>query len=476
MKQTRDQTEVHVSRQTKKVLSTLARHILEEPDEAIGGPTSFMNRSVPDHLQTDEFEYFHLRGRKYWLYRGALWRLSQENTLEHLTEREVDGRLWAFVCQLVVKRDGYRDQRRRANAIEDFLRSTERPWLDFEAIIGLSHLRTSEPFTVADVTFKRLTPTAARKWGLHEREYFASAVRRLSGSVAVVTVRAGTYTKALERAQQRVDDALSVLRLGIVGSIYANVWDEQMLFQRNGVWAVKALGDDSSIHTNFERGFRPMGFDIPDSLANTLTEYLRPIEGVIAICTRDLEERVLTAVHWISRSVTRESFDDKITDLCTALETLLTTRNEQRKADAIAVRSMLLPAALGQGFPDPGIVFFLYDQKRSQLVHGSDRRISNEEDYVRLRHLAVYMVKLYVQMVETLSGNAKHSRILEAIDSPHLLIQALSFLEACSGPVADDLHAFVERRFAIVATTDALAVLASGLLQPPVSSAAAPAV
>jgi DNA-binding protein Fis len=449
MRQKRDQTEVQVSDETAKALARLAHEITDQPDEIVSGAVSFKDAAVPDRLRTDEFESFHIRGRKYWLYRLALSHLAQEKTLEHLTARDIEPELWDLVCELSLRRESYRDQKMRSRRICEFLRSIERPWRNFEAILGLSDLGVTEKFIIGGVTFRKITTPMARKWGLDGHDHLVRTAKRISASPTAMTqIRAGSHAKASERAKEKVDDALNLLRFSLSGAIYANVWDEQMLFRRNGIWAVKALDEESFPETNFERGFRPMGIDIPGKLAATLAEYLRPIEDVLAGHGDDLKRRVKRAVHWIGTATTRESCDDKITDLCTALETLLATKDEGRKAEAIAIRSMLLPAALGQGFPDPGIVFFLYDRKRSDLVHGSEHRIGDTEDYRHLRQLAVRTLEQYVQLVNNSPSVTKHSKVIERIEAPERLKDVLSFLENSRGRAAEKLRAFARNQLA----------------------------
>ena len=454
MRQKRDQTEVRVSDETAKALARLAHEITEQPDEIVSGAVSFKDAVVPDRLRTDEFESFHIRGRKYWLYRLALSHLAEEKTLEHLTARDIEPQLWDLVCELSIRRESYRDQKMRSRRISEFLRSIERPWRNFEAILGLSDLGVTEEFIIGGVTFQKMTAAGARKWGLGGHEHLVRTAKLISASpIAMTEIRAGSHAKASERAKEKVDDALNFLRFSLSGAIYANVWDEQMLFRRNGIWVVKALDEDSLPQTNFGRGFRPMGFDIPGNLAAILTEYLRPTEDVLASGGDDLKRRVKRAIHWIGTATTRESYDDKITDLCTALETLLATKDEGRKAEAIAVRSMLLPAALGQGFPDPRVVFFLYERKRSDLVHGSEHRIGDEEDYRHLRELAVKTVGQYVQLVNSSPRVTKHSKVIERIEAPDRLKDVLDLLKGSRGAAAVKLRAFAENR--LVAKTAA---------------------
>jgi len=450
-----DPKEVRVSAEANKLLTSLATAMVQPPNEKPSYTGSFRVGAIPDRLRSEDGESLHLGGRDYWLYRKVLNQLASEKTLEHLTDRDIDPELWDLVCELFLNRQIYREQAARRKRISQFLQTVERPWRDFEALFAVSDLTVDGEFVVGGVTLRTITTDYARSWGLDGHEHLERTGRELDGStVAIAQVRAGSHARASERAKERIDDALNLLRFTFCGAIYARIWDEQLLFRRKGVWAVKALGEDSWPQTNYERGFIPFGSEIPTSLAGHLTEHLGPVESFLSGNTPEaLGQRVARAVHWIGTSTTRETYDDKVMDLCTALETLLTTKDEGRKAEAIAVRSMLLPAALEQSFPDPGIVFFLYDEKRSDIVHGSRHRICGEQDYIRLRSSAISTVTQYVQLLGTIPGVTKHSQVVEAIDSPKLLKDVIDLLKDSRGAAAKKLRAFANARLAAKSNT-----------------------
>ncbi len=59
---------------------------------------------------------------------------------------------------------------------------------------------------------------------------------------------------------------------------------------------------------------------------------------------------LIRALEWIGESIKRESLDDKIVDICTALETWLVIKSDQIKGEAIAMRMMLLQTQLDKVF------------------------------------------------------------------------------------------------------------------------------
>lgn len=452
----RDPREVQISNETRSALTSFAAEMARAPDEKPAYRGSFRVGAVPDHLRTDEIEQLYLDGRDYWLFRDVLHRLAEERTLEHLTDRDIDPELWNFTCELYLLRRDYRDDNARRRLLSEFLRTLERPWVDFEAIFSLSDLVVADPFDLGGVRFRTMTIDEARAWGLAGRPSLNRIAEEFDGAVVAVTrVRAGSLNKASERAREKVDGALNLLRVGLAGGIGARVWDEQMLFRRKGVWVVKNSADGDWL-TSSEYGFRPFGFELTPQTARHLVNYLEPLDrSLVEMTSGDIRHRVIRAIHKIGTSTTREDYDDKVNDLCTALEAILATRAEKRKAEAIAVRSMLLPAALGSSFVDPVVAYDLYVEKRSPVVHGSEHHICTERDYIWLRQLAIDMLRRYVDLAGR-GKIVKHSKLLQEIDGAEDHVRgALELLRDDRRSGAAELRSFAESRLHKVPTAAA---------------------
>src|SRR5207248_1756810 len=105
-----------------------------------------------------------------------------------------------------------------------------------------------------------------------------------------------------------------------------------------------------------------------------------------------LGERFLRALEWIGTSMTRESSDDKVVDLITAIECVLDPTTGGSKAEAVTLRSMLLAAAAGSELHNPVLLYRFY-LVRNQIVHGSERGLASEGDYLFLRRAALDIVE-----------------------------------------------------------------------------------
>jgi hypothetical protein len=164
-----------------------------------------------------------------------------------------------------------------------------------------------------------------------------------------------------------------------------------------------------------------------DFLRNRLSELAPSFEEAVS---KDLRQPIFRTLLWIGSSVTRESLDDKVVDLCTGLESLLTLEGDPRKAEAIAVRYMLL----GFAVDDPSYVthpFAIYDlyKLRNKVVHGSARRVCDESAYRDLNYVALDAVNRTMKLVSNASNLKRQSDLFDYLESRPHLERAKAFLD-----------------------------------------------
>ena len=443
-----------ISGVTREALNKLAHAIVREPDNAanfthapLGG---FRQGPLPTHLRhaVDGGEALAIEGEEVRLYDQALARLSAEREVEHLTTRDVDDELWELVCELFVHRDQYRNDMSRARRIREFLTRVQKPWQEYEVITAIQNLRLRvKVMDIAGVRLRCLSARAARDWGLASSPRLSRLTRDLIGkTVALTVVEAGTPARAAERAGAKTDDALNALRSALTGSILANILAEQLQFRRD-VGTIVKTGSTGKIELiTWRRPFQPMEFEIRRHTAEPVRRYLRPVNAAVERQGSDkLSGRLLRALNWIGTGAARESHDDKIVDLCTALETLLTLRSDKRKAEAIALRSILLPQALGQPFFDPFLLYWLYEL-RSEIVHGSELRVCGQRQSADLLWIATKTAAQFADLIRRDSSIATHNKLIAAIERPDLLTQAIAWLEPYPGAVPRSIAKFAHAR------------------------------
>ena len=190
-------------------------------------------------------------------------------------------------------------------------------------------------FDIDDVTFSLFDELRAAAWGISDREHERYLVGKV---VARVQVRAGKVELALERAKDKVNTALNILR--ICGAPIPMIHDEQLQQRWGQDWLSKNVSaSDHPIRGGWQRGDEPIDLQLFGAIHDHFSEELSELRPILeSKIPKDLNDRIFKALEWIGSSVTRGNYDDKVIDLCTALETLLTVKSDVRKGEALALR------------------------------------------------------------------------------------------------------------------------------------------
>jgi len=119
--------------------------------------------------------------------------------------------------------------------------------------------------------------------------------------------------------------------------------------------------------------------------------------------------------------VIRDELDDKVVDICTALETLLATKDDLRKGECIALRTTLLNTKLNKPFFEPVNVMDLY-LKRPDIVHGSARKVCTESDCQIGRRIALDVLIKSLSYIQ-LNGITQHRAFIDSLQDDKELVQ-----------------------------------------------------
>ena len=342
--------------------------------------TGFMLRAIPDDLEIDEgpgrYVSLELIGDEVTQYRNALDLLCDDDLLEHLSKREIDAALWRLVCELVC-RQSMREIRHRNLRIESFLDDLCRQWTEFEVIQEVDGFDPSvSGLDLGRVRLVKLTPTLLREWGLWERGILRP---KWKGRTAATTItQAGSAERAAQRGQNRIGLALDELRFAIPAGIRAHISDRQLRFE-TGWWAVRSVSSGSTDVRRSYWGSSPQSgtrWGRVDTVR--AIEFLAPIHRIRESGRKRLAERIERSLVWIGTSRAATSPRVALIASCAALEAVLSDKSAGKKGELLALRSILLPAALGKSFRDPGDLFELYEL-RSYLAHGSSVEATDED-------------------------------------------------------------------------------------------------
>ena len=430
-----------VDNRTRNGIHKLAEVIVDSSDEDSSMfQGSWLARRIPVGTG-DESAHLSLSGEAVHRYLEALVALEKDRAFEHLTRKELDAELAILSHGLVVKHEEMKSGSVRRERINRFLSALARPLVPYEVAFNVEGIKfATDPITIGEVVFREFSQELARDWDCAEVEGLSRKVLQkrlddLTGwPVGVVTVQAGSADKAVERAQGYFDRALNTLRLSIGSCPHWLIHDIQLI-QRRGRWCIARQLEPKArpVRTGWERGFRPLDTDLGGRLAESTKSFIGQLSPLYdGTIQGRLCGALLRSLQWIGTSITRENFDDKIVDLCTALEAALTTKDDPRKGEAIALRSMLLAMALDKRFPHPRDLLGLYEL-RSQVVHGAALGVCGESDYRGLRWRAEDAILNIIELNSTQGPIARPSHLIKLLESPERLEKAMCWLERWPG-------------------------------------------
>lgn len=299
----------------------------------------------------------------------------------------------------------------------------------YEVVFNVERLRlASESITIDNVVFQEFGPELAEVDDSF-REMPQRWLDELTDqSVGIVTVHAGCAKEAVDRAREGFDRALNTLRFCISSFPPAVIYDQELLQRRGRFYAVRQIEPEIGSALPGWEGVRSIDRDLDGPLAEStkyFIEQLSPLyDGTIQ---GDIRDALLRSIEWIGTSIARDNYDHKVIDLCTALEAVLTTSKDRQKSANIALRSMLLSMALGDGFPHPNKLRPLY-RLRNEVVHGSDLGVCGESDYLELRQRAKDVILGIIKLNSMQGPITCPSSLTKLLESPKRLKKAIGWL------------------------------------------------
>lgn len=407
-----------------------------------------MRLHVPYHLAEehtiDRQSALVLVDEEHTLYDKCLTALLNDVELEYLDERQIKEALRDIIWHVYIKRSELRDRRKRIRCIQHDLETLAKPTETYRFMFVVNDLATIESsITIDGVTLQTLTDDMVEYWITRREGIEKSHLPAEVGSViALVEADGASATRTAARAAATVENALDELRLAI-STFPFRIWDFEIRFSRGNAYVGTTLPNEDT----FYRGWRNSS-DIPLKLSGRLlqstTEYLELLSFVhstdIAVGIRD---RLVRAIDWTGQSIVRVDPDDKVVDLCTTLECLLTTKADRRKGDAIAIRMMTLAELVKDGFRHPSDTLFLYEL-RSRIVHGSARNVCTDSDYMSLRSLVLDVIEQILELLKRDKSITRHSKLISAVTKPELLEKCISWLDAEADDLSKDLKEYAE--------------------------------
>ncbi|HWK80102.1 MAG TPA: hypothetical protein VNP95_05020 [Thermomicrobiales bacterium] len=432
-----------LAKNTSDVLDDLISALIEDGDDGTdAGPTV----SVPKNLVSLAAEHglddgtLQIQGKRASrLYREARILLAEEESLEHLPVREREA-----LCSDIVWRTYIAQQTVQLNKVvrtvkRAFVAEHVPPKTNHRVFYEVRGLSLDRVLTINGVNLECFTKDQ-RELLVHDLGEDARSVLDAipdGSTLASVTVKANSFVQAKRLGEYAIDDALSMLRCSALQFRF-RIIDEQLLFARGAETLIERNG---KLWDHWERPRQQLGIEVVGQFRDYVDGELEWMSEVNAYQGR-LRNQLIRAMHWVGSSVQRETFDDKITDLCTAIECLLTTRQDGRKAEPICVRYMALSILAGEGCYHLDEIYGLYD-KRSRVVHGSARLIGDEKGYRKLQTVAIDILQQVLKVLKDDGTITNHAELLRALDNQDLRERCLAWCERESGRIPMEVVAYL---------------------------------
>ena len=373
-----------------------------------------------------------LVGKQARLYQEALQALEDDEAVEHLTRPTLDEALFALVRGLDPSQSGKPNQSAIRQKVNDFFSDLVVPPTHYEVAFSIENIKLNAgPLTIGDVDFRTFTEELAQKWEFGKaRGHFRDALSRIIGlPVGIVAAEGRSAWKAAERAESSFERSLNTLRVCVGSFPVAKILDRQLL-QRQGQFRVmrEASPDPKLISTGGGLITDPLNLVLTPRIMNSTNDFVSKLAPLYdGTAQGRFRDALLRGIDWIGVSITRQNHDHKIVDLCTALEAVLTTMDDRRKGEAIALRSWLLSVVLEQPIIDPHEVHSLYEL-RSRVVHGAALGVCGENDYIKLRSLAERVLLQVLQLNEDSGPFHRPIDLIRCLEKRDRLEKALVWL------------------------------------------------
>ena len=227
---------------------------------------------------------------------------------------------------------------------------------------------------------------------------------------------------------------------------------DRWLLQRRGEFhAVRQVEPKTSrVESGAARGFRPIGLDLTDPWTASTKDFIGRLGPLYdGTMQGKLRDALLRSLEWTGMSITHESYDHKIVDLCTGLEAVLTTVDDPRKGEAIAFRFMLLSTALGRPFCPPGVLYDLYEH-RSRVVHGAALGECGKNDYLQLRLAAKQAVLNIIELDRAQGPIDRPSHLIRLLETRGHMKETIAWLEGCQDNATRKVTEYANLRLSLL--------------------------
>lgn len=347
--------------------------------------------------------------------------LAEEEGLRYLTSDQMRDAVYALAQAVHIDTTGrYKQPQFVDNLIDTFVGQYMRDVVEYAIAFVISGpVVEGSTLSLGDGVLSLWSEEDAAAWGIagEDREHF------LGRTVMVVSARGVTEEIAIERGRIAMEANLGILRacIGYADSLellltkkhpnpitqgknkeaVPTIYEYQLFFQWTGDLAYRDSG--SSAESTIRRFHSPEITEIclTGQLFDYVSETLAYLNTYFGDGTKTYSQEYRRALEWIGSSMTRTNPDDKVVDLCTALECVLCNESDGRKGELLTIRQMVLADTVGSGpsFETPHVLYGEY-LLRNKVIHGAATRVCTHHHAASLTRVALSVMVAVLQLVE----------------------------------------------------------------------------
>ena len=247
-----------------------------------------------------------------------------------------------------------------------------------------------------------------------------------------------------QRAIDKLELAINILRLSLKTEIFLK--DEQTLFDKAEITLCEKRGERGRPSIFLHRGFKPLPLEINANGDYKFNLYINSISDILygGVISQDLSERLRRVIKWIGRSIEEEDIDLKIIYLCIALESLLTSRSEGKKGQALAFRMLLIHFCAEKPFLLPAYVLYYY-VLRSVIIHQGFMGSATKDDYETLRSISTEILIHSIFIIKE-NGIKNYKEFMNKLEMKERVKEVRSWLEAQHDPASAEILEWIVKR------------------------------
>lgn len=338
---------------------------------------------IPDELHTNEsrekeWGVLTLLGPDYHNFHKALELFEEDQESEFLSKAEHQDRMWFLFCEAYLNRNTLLDETMLKELVDIFLREVRRYERVYEVLIPIENFEILDgTLPLWDFKLEKITRESLKAKGVDiNNRTVGGFFKNLSETTAMIISGKGTSPKHVcERARNKAILNLKIMQAYCSYSTTVN--EQHLLFEMSEDAIVRDVASSTDVLTQWKARRKPYGFKFSHE-QTWLAEKANAHRGVLENHPK-LISAFERALYWMGVSLDEGDPDRKVIALCSALESMLSTKDERMKGERIAFRYCLLCAVTQRRWVWPQDVLEIYN-RRSVVVHGSGLDLATPRD------------------------------------------------------------------------------------------------